>query len=67
MKIKSINIRNFRGFAQQYVEFKDNLTVIIGNNTVGKTTILKALQVGLGAFLLSMSIEASELILFSIY
>ena len=54
MKIKSINIRNFRGFAQQYVEFKDNLTVIIGNNTVGKTTILKALQVGLGAFLQSL-------------
>lgn len=51
MRIKSINIRNFRGFAQKYVEFNGNLTVVIGNNTAGKTSILKAIQIGLGEFL----------------
>lgn len=42
---------NFRGFQHETREFKTNLTVVIGNNTAGKTTLLKALQVGLGAYL----------------
>ena len=49
MKINSIDIVNFRGFQHETREFKTNLTVVIGNNTAGKTTLLKALQVGLGA------------------
>lgn len=36
-------------------EFKSNLTVVIGNNTAGKTTLLKALQIGLGAYLQCLS------------
>ena len=51
MRIKSIDIVNFRGFQHETREFKTNLTVVIGNNTAGKTTLLKALQVGLGAYL----------------
>jgi len=51
MKIKEINIINFRGFQRETVRFNGNLTVVIGNNTSGKTTLLKALQVGLGAYL----------------
>ena len=51
MKINSIDIVNFRGFQHETREFKTNLTVVIGNNTAGKTTLLKALQVGLGAYL----------------
>lgn len=38
------------------VPFYRNMTVVIGNNTAGKTTLLKALQVGLGAYLQSLSI-----------
>ena len=55
MKINSIDIVNFRGFQHETREFKTNLTVVIGNNTAGKTTLLKALQVGLGAYLQCLS------------
>lgn len=56
MIIKSIDIQNFRGFEKVTVPFSGNMTVVIGNNTAGKTTLLKALQVGLGAYLQSLSI-----------
>lgn len=56
MNIKSIEIHNFRGFENVTVPFSGKLTVVIGNNTAGKTTLLKALQVGLGAYLQSLSI-----------
>lgn len=45
---------NFRGFQDMEVEFKSRLTVAIGNNTAGKTTLLNAIQVGLGAYLQSL-------------
>jgi predicted ATP-binding protein involved in virulence len=55
MRINSIDIVNFKGFRRETVSFHGNLTVVIGNNTAGKTTLLKALQVGLGAYLQSLS------------
>ncbi len=54
MRIRDINIVNFKGFQNETVVFNRNLTVVIGNNTAGKTTLLKALQVGLGAYLQSL-------------
>lgn len=54
MRIKEVNIVNFKGFQNETVTFNGNLTVVIGNNTAGKTTLLKALQVGLGAYLQSL-------------
>lgn len=54
MKVKKITIRNFRGFASYEAEMPTNMTVVIGNNTSGKTTFLQALQVGLGAYLQSL-------------
>lgn len=56
MRIRSIDIRNFRGFEEKHVDFDGKLSVVIGNNTAGKTTLLKALQVGLGAYLQSLSL-----------
>ena len=55
MRIKKIDITNFKGFEKKVVNFSGNLTVVIGNNTAGKTTLLHAIQVGLGAYLQSLS------------
>ena len=55
MKIREINIVNFKEFQNITVVFNRNHTVIIGNNTSSKTTLLKAIQVGLGAYLQSLN------------
>lgn len=55
MRLKRITITNFKGFSSKVVEFHDRMTVVIGNNTAGKTTLLKAIQVGLGAYLQSLN------------
>lgn len=51
MNIQKIDIRNFRGFERRSFAFNSKLALIIGNNTSGKTTLLHALQVALGAYL----------------
>lgn len=43
MKIKSINITNFRNYSNQQVEFSDGLNVIIGKNAQGKTNLLESI------------------------
>ena len=55
MRIKEIKIINFKGFEEKTIIFPDRLTVVIGNNTAGKTTLLKGIQVGLGALMQSMA------------
>lgn len=41
MKIKSMKIRNFRGYSDETIVNFDDLTVIVGKNDVGKSTILE--------------------------
>lgn len=47
MKINSIELRNFRQFKQERIEFTDDsdkkVSVIYGRNYIGKTTLIKAL------------------------
>ena len=45
MKIKSITIDNFRGYKDPVTIPFDNLTVFVGKNDIGKSTILEALDI----------------------
>lgn len=44
MYIKSIKIINFRNFKEKIIEFSPEITVILGNNAVGKTSIVEAVN-----------------------
>lgn len=56
MRIKDITIRNFRGFTERSFIFDSRLNVVLGNNTTGKTTLLHAVQIALGAFLQELTL-----------
>lgn len=45
IRLKSIRLRNFRGYVDSTIIFDENLNVIIGRNDVGKSTILEALEI----------------------
>lgn len=44
MKIKSVKIKNFRGYKEETEIFFNNLTVFVGRNDIGKSTVLEALD-----------------------
>lgn len=44
MYLKEINIQNFRGISNLSIEFEKDITVLIGENNTGKTTILEAVR-----------------------
>ena len=50
MKIKALSLRNFRRFREFSMEFHSRLTVIVARNGQGKTSVLDAISVVLGAF-----------------
>lgn len=43
MKIKSLELTNFRNYKNQKINLAENLNVIIGNNAQGKTNLLEAI------------------------
>lgn len=57
MIINDITIRNFRGFIEERrFEFDHRMNVILGDNTTGKTSLLHAVQIALGAYLQALKI-----------
>ena len=46
--IKKILIRNYKGIKNLILDFNDFRTVLVGNNGIGKSTIIEALQLALG-------------------
>lgn len=54
MKIDILKLKNFRCFDDEIFSFDDRMTVIIGNNTSGKTSLLEAASVAMGGFLLGI-------------
>lgn len=47
MKLKSIELLNFRGIAEMKLNFTERTTALVGVNGVGKSTVLDALAIGL--------------------
>jgi len=47
MQLSSIRIQNFRGIKDMTLELEPDITVLIGENNSGKTSVLEALRVGL--------------------
>ena len=45
MKLKSIKIKNFRGYHNETELQFDDLTALVGKNDVGKSSILEALDI----------------------
>lgn len=47
MKLRSVHMRNFRCFDDVTIDFNDKLTVLIGENGAGKSSILDAIIINL--------------------
>ena len=45
MRIESIKIKNFRSYKEETVIDLEDLTVLVGKNDIGKSTILEALDI----------------------
>lgn len=54
MLIDHLRIKNFKGFAEDEFSFCNNFTVIIGNNGSGKTSVLDALAIAAGCYLIPL-------------
>ena len=51
MWIQTLKLRNFHGFIQREFSFHKKLTLIVGKNASGKTSLLEGLSVALGGWL----------------
>jgi predicted ATP-binding protein involved in virulence len=53
MKINNIHIENFKGIEIKDFQFNKQFNVLIGENGVGKSSVLDAISVGLSTFLMN--------------
>ena len=44
MKLKEINIRNYRQFESATLDFEEDITIIAGANNSGKTSVVELLN-----------------------
>lgn len=51
MRIDTIHIKNFRCFADFEMSFDPGMTVLVGINGAGKSAVLDAVSIGLGAYI----------------
>lgn len=53
MRLKKIEIENFKCFEKEIIELHPQLNILIGNNASGKTSLLEALQILIGSLYLA--------------
>lgn len=63
MYIESVSIKNFKAIDEIKIDFLPGVNLLIGDNGVGKTSILEAITVGLGGFLTGIPGVSSKNIL----
>ncbi|WP_058555485.1 AAA family ATPase [Thiohalocapsa sp. ML1] len=51
MRLTSVEIENFRAIGELTLPLHDRLNVLVGENAAGKTSVVEAIAVGLGAIL----------------
>ena len=54
MQIDRLTISNFKKFEEETFEFHRQFTLLVGDNGAGKTAVLDALRIGVGAYLLGV-------------
>ena len=54
MYLQSIQLHNFKCFSSFKIDFSEDLTVIVGNNGSGKTSILDGIAVAMGTIFTAM-------------
>lgn len=59
MRVDNIQIKNYKRFENISIDFNSRMNVIIGNNGVGKTSILDALSIGIGSIFLGIETNSS--------
>ncbi|MGR5387982.1 N-6 DNA methylase [Vibrio crassostreae] len=62
IKVNQIKLTNFRGYTDFTIPIHESLTVLVGENGAGKTSILEAISCGLGPFLTAMPDAKGKLI-----
>lgn len=62
IKVSLVQLTNFRGYTDFTIPLHESLTVIVGENGAGKTSILEAIACGLGPFLTAMPDAKGKLI-----
>ena len=51
MYINSLHMKNFKCFRDDEIHFNSRFNLIVGNNGVGKTSILEAVAIGISGYL----------------
>ena len=51
MEFTKIDVQNFKKFKSCHLEFRPGVNILLGENGVGKTTILEALSIALSDYL----------------
>ena len=50
MYLKEITLKNFKGLAHSQLTFQPGFNLVVGNNGVGKTSILEGISIGIASF-----------------